>query len=225
MTRTNGFFLLLLLMRPAWATVDYSLTVDTSSAASQMGYIEFQFNPGSGGSQLAYSDILNLMTDGSLSPPGTNTGDSSGQLPAGLMQDNQTSFNDYIEGITFGNTITFDLLLSGPAIDMPDGTGGGTFTLDFLNSDQSGYLFTDDPINDVPVFTVDINADGSLTAMTYASEGDGPPVVTFSGPAEVPEPSTLALAAAALGLALILRNSKTPGHARPRRPCSHPDRA
>jgi len=187
--------LLSALIPAASATVEYSVTVDTSSASGMSGYIEFQFNPGSGGSQLAYADILNFMTYGTLTPPGTNTGDSSGQLPAPVMQDNATSFNDYIEASTFGNTINLDLLLSGPAIDAPDGTGGGTFTLDFLNSDQSGYLFTDDPINDVPVFTVDINGDGSTTAMTYSSEGDGPPVVTFSGPADVPEPSTGSLAA------------------------------
>jgi hypothetical protein len=169
------------------------VTVNTTSALAQMGYIEFQFNNGPLTTQPANADVAAFVTDGVLIPPGTNTNESSGMLPGTVTQDNSTSFDDYIEEMTFGTTITFDLDLYGPAISNPNGEGGGTFTLDFLNSDQSGYLFTDDPQNDVPVFTVDINGDGTTTAMTYPSENGGPPVVTFIGPTEVPEPSSIAM--------------------------------
>ena len=189
----------------ASAAIDYNVTVDVSSQLGNMGYIEFQFNPSSSPTQAASAAVVNFNGDSVLIPPGTNTGDSMGQLPGAINMDNGTSFNDYIEGITFGTTITFDLLLDGPAINSPDGTGGGTFTLDFLNSDQSGYLFTNDPINDVPVFTVDINGDGTTTAMNYPSAGNGPPVVTYSGPTEIPEPATLGLLCAALGVLTTLR--------------------
>src|SRR6202034_2561906 len=89
----------------------------------------------------------------------------------------------------------------------PNGQGGGTFILDFLNSDQSGYLFTADSQNDVPVFTVTINGDGSTTASTYPSENNGPPVVTFVGPTAVPEPASVLmfLSAGLLALAVLGR--------------------
>jgi hypothetical protein len=173
--------------------LQYQVTVNTTSALAQMGYIEFQFNNGPLTTQPANADVNNFFTDGVLTPPGTNTNESSGMLPGTVSQDNSTSFDDYIEEMTFGTTITFDLVLYGPAISNPNGDGGGTFTLDFLNSDQSGYLFTADSQNDVPVFTVDINPDGTTTAMSYPSQNNGPSVVTFSGPTAVPEPSSIAL--------------------------------
>jgi hypothetical protein len=178
--------------------LQYQVTVNTTSELANMGYIEFQFNNGPLTTQPANADVVNFFTDGVLIPPGTNTNESSGQLPGTVSMDNSTSFDDYIEELTFGTTITFDLVLYGPAISYPNGDGGGTFTLDFLNSDQSAYLFTNDNQNDVPVFTVDINGDGSTTAMTYPSQNNGPPVVTFTGPVAVPEPASWLLAGAGL---------------------------
>jgi hypothetical protein len=178
------------------ATIQYMVTVNTTSAAAQMGYIDFQFNPGGLTTQPANADVANYGGDSVLIPvdPGNGTtGEVSGMLPGTVTLINSETTNEYTEGLTFGTTITFDLDLYGPAISNPNGEGGGTFTLDFLNSDQSAFLFTNDPQNDVPVFTVTINPDGSTTAMTYPSENDGPPVVTFVGPTEVPEPASMAL--------------------------------
>jgi hypothetical protein len=172
------------------------VTVNTTSALAQMGYIDFQFNPGGLTTQAANADVANFFTDGVLNPADAGngtTGEVSGMLPTTVTLINSETTNEYTEAMTFGTTITFDLDLYGPALSNPNGDGGGTFTLDFLNADQSGYLFTDDPQNDVPVFTVTINPDGSTTAMTYPSEDDGPPVVTFTGPTEVPEPASIAL--------------------------------
>jgi PEP-CTERM motif len=177
-------------------TIEYAITVDTSSQFANYGYLELQFNAGSSSTQLAEAEVTNFETDGTLNPADSSNdelNDVTGQLPGTVSFDNGTTFDDYYEGITFGTTITFDLLLSGPAIDSPNGDGGGTFTLDFLNSSQSGYLFTNDPSADVQVLTVNVNPDGSTTAASYASVGDGSPVVTFSGPTVVPEPSMLLL--------------------------------
>jgi hypothetical protein len=191
------------------ASIQYAVTVNTSSALLSNGYIEFQFNNGPLSTQPANADVANFLTDGVLTPPGTNTNESSGQLPGTVTLDNSTSFDDYIEGITFGTTITFNLDLYGPAISNPNGDGGGEFILDFLNSDQSGYLFTADSQNDVPVFTVTINGDGTTTAQTYPSQNGGPPVVTFVGPTPVPEPSSvLLLCGGALAMLLIGRRWK-----------------
>ena len=179
------------------ANIQYVVTVNTSSALLSSGYIDFQFNPSSFTTQPANADVANFATDGVLNPADPNNGTSgavSGMLPGTVtLMNSQPSPNEYTEAMTFGTTITFDLDLYGPAINTPNGQGGGTFILDFLNSDQSGYLFTADSQNDVPVFTVTINGDGSTTAMTYPSQNNGPPVVTLAGPTAVPEPSALLL--------------------------------
>jgi hypothetical protein len=184
--------------------IQYTITVDTSSQFANYGYLEMQFNASSSPTQLAIADVTNFSTDGFLNPADPNNdeiNDVSGQLPGTVSFDNGTSYNDYFEGITFGHSITFDLDLSGPAISSPNGDGGGTFTLDFLNSGISQYLFTDDPTNDVPVLTVNLNEDGSTTGATYSSVNNGAPVVTLSGPtviSPIPEPSAVLVLASGL---------------------------
>lgn len=176
------------------ATIQYAITVNTTSALLTDGYIDFQFNPGPFTTQPANADVANFFTDGVLNPADPNNGtvgEVSGMLPGTVTLINSETTNEYTEAMTFGTTITFDLDLYGPAVSNPNGEGGGTFTLDFFN--DNGYLFTADSQDDVPVFTVDINGDGTTTAQTYPSEDNGPPVVTFSGPTFVPEPSSLLL--------------------------------
>ena len=181
--------------------IQYGVTVNTSTQNGNYGYIDLQFNPSSLPTQTAFASVTNFSTDGTLdtfgSDPNDGTiGDVTGTLPGTLSFDNLTNLNDYTQGITFGNTISFDLDLSGPAIDTPDPTdfpGGSLFVLDFLNADESGFLFTADPLNDVAAGTVDLNPDGSTTATAFFSDAnDDPSVVTFTGPisASVPEPST-----------------------------------
>jgi hypothetical protein len=190
------------------ASIQYAITVNTTSALAQMGYIDFQFNPSSFTTQPANADVANFVSDGVLNPADSGNGTIgavSGMLPGTVtLMNSQPNPNEYTEAMTFGTTITFDLDLYGPAISNPNGEGGGTFILDFLNADQSGYLFTADSQNDVPVFTVTINGDGTTTAQTYPSQNNGPPVVTFVGPTAVPEPSSvLLISSGLLGLLLV----------------------
>ena len=59
----------------------------------------------------------------SASPP---AGDVSGSLPGPLTFDNQTTFNDLVQNITYGNVMAFDVTFSE---NLPTGTDGSTFAL------------------------------------------------------------------------------------------------
>lgn len=170
------------------ASIQYMVTVNTTSVLLTDGYIDFQFNPSSMSTQPANADVANFATDGVLNPADPNNGsygEVSGQLPGTVTLINSEIDNEYTEAMTFGTTITFDLDFYGPAISNPNGEGGGSFYLTFYNSDFSGTYLTTNPNGDA--LEIDINGDGSTT-VAYQS-----PDVMLSGPTEVPEPATLAL--------------------------------
>jgi hypothetical protein len=198
----------------AFADIQYVVTVDTSSQSGNGGYIDLQFDPSSFTTQPANADVTNFSTDGTLDIFGDNpfdgmSGDVSGTLPGTVSFDNGTSTNEYTQGMTFGTTISFNVDLSGPAIDLPNGEGGGSFFLTFY--DPSGNaLLTNNPNG--PAFEVDINGDGSTTATAFANASGGATVVTSAGPTEVtptPEPSMVLLLAGGLAAMAAFRR-RTP---------------
>src|SRR6201996_406162 len=91
------------------ASIQYAITVNTSSALLTDGYIDFQFNPSSFTTQPANADVANFTTDGVLNPadPGDGTsGAVSGMLPGTVtLMNSQPSPNEYTEAMTFGTTI------------------------------------------------------------------------------------------------------------------------
>lgn len=189
----------------ARADVVYNISINTSSQSAQYGYFDIEFNPGSVGTQLATAELDNFTTDGTLNPSDSNnstSGDVTGTLPGILNFDNGTSFNDYFEGMTFGNQISFQLDLGGAAINSPNGNGGGKFLIDFLNSTQTAYLFTNDPTASTAfnwtVAYFNLNPDGSVSVTTPPGAGDTASVVSFQ---VVPEPAPAALLG--LGLAAL----------------------
>ena len=165
--------------------VVYHFTVNTSSILGAAGSLDFQFNPGPVSSQAASLEILNFASDGSLSPPPSLVGDVSGTLPATLLFDNGTAFNDYFEGFTFGLSLAFDVRLFGPAINAPDHTSpsGSAFAFSMF-SDSAGTVptLTTDSINGFATI-IDINLDGSTTVTNFSDE---------TGISQVPEPGGLA---------------------------------
>lgn len=111
--------------------------------------------------------------------------------------DNGTGFNDYFEGFTYGSTLSFQVSLYGPALSMPDGTStsGSTFAFSMF-SDAAGTIpaLTTDTTNGF-AFTIDVNLDGTTTVTNSSTQT----TIVPATPA-VPEPSTLPLMAAAIGL-------------------------
>ncbi len=178
--------------------VTYDFTVDTSSISGQSGWLDFQFNPGTLGSQAATATVTGF--NGGTLDSGTQqlTGDVTGTLPATLDFDNGSGFNDYFQSLTFGSSLAFQVHLDGPALTMPDGmsASGSTFTLSLYDSTVSNALLTSSPDGDV--LRTDVNLDGTTTLTTYPNENGGPSDV------HVPEPASLGLlASGAFGLLAV----------------------
>jgi hypothetical protein len=184
------------------APVTYDVSVDTSSISGTAGSLDFNFNPGPLATQPASAQILDFSSNGTLAGSPVLTGDVAGALPATLTFDNGTAFNDYFEGFTYGSTLSFQISLYGAALSSPDGasTSGSAFAFSMF-SDPAGTIpaLTTDTANGF-AFTVGVNLDGT----TAVANSSTPTTVTPVTPT-VPEPGTLPLMAAAIGLWLAFR--------------------
>jgi hypothetical protein len=184
----------------------YDVAISTSTISGTAGSIDFNFSPG-GSSQAASLQILNFMSDGTLAgncPCGT--GDVTGQLPSTLTFDNGTAFNDYFDQFQFGDTITFELSLFGPALSAPDGTSTSESTFAFsmfFDSEGTVPVLTND-MTDGFAFTVNVNLDGTTTVANYTTG-------TITPESSAPEPGNLVLSGTALAgcAALYLRRRRT----------------
>jgi len=183
--------------------VDETVTVDTSSLNGTAGSLDFNFNPGPLATQSASLQILNFSSDGVLAGSPPTTGDVSGLLPGTLTFDNGTALNDYFEGFTFGNALSFDMSFFGPALSSPDGTSksGSSFAFSMF-SDAAGTApaLTNDGLNGFAL-TVNVNLDGSTTLTNSSSQTRVEP----AGVSAVPEPSSFAEILLLLGLIFAAR--------------------
>ena len=184
--------------------ITYEVTVNTSSISGTAGSLDFNFNPGLLVTQAANLRILNFASNGTLSGSPSLTGDVSGALPGTLTFDNGTGFNDYFGGFTYGSTLSFDVLLYGPALSSPNGTAtsGSTFAFSMF-SDSAGTIpaLTTDLVDGFAA-TLDVNLDGKTTVTNFS------PVTGIS---PVPEPGGVVLigtAIALLGALLSLRRRR-----------------
>ena len=75
---------------------------------------------------------------------------------------NSTQFNDYFEGLIFGNTVTFALAFSGPALTSPNGTAmsGSTFGIGFYDSTPLNPILTTN-VTDGFAGIINVNLDGT----------------------------------------------------------------
>ncbi len=192
-------------------SVTYQVSADTSPLNGQDGNLDFQFNPGSSGAQPATATVTDFHTVGGiLSQPAALTGDAAGSLPGTLTLNNGTIYNDIFQGFTYGESFSFLLTLSGEALDHPSGTFGSSFALSLYDAAGITPLLTTDPNGSV--LTVNINADGTISAETFPhSPTNNTPAVLLSS--AVPEPASLLLVVFALPLVLLIscRGIPAPG--------------
>ena len=164
----------------------YTVSVDTSSQAGNNGYVDFELNSGTFGA----ADITATVSgfSGATLIPGDPNNDAIntvGTLPGDVTFDNQTG-NDYFEALTFGNSVSFDVTLSGAGLSTSGSAGslsGTDFEVSFLDPSMSTFLFSN---GDPAAAVIEVAADGTPT-----TEAESGTVVA----APTPEPATLSLLA------------------------------
>ena len=198
--KTTLIFLAAALGLSANPVVTYQIQVNTSAIAGTSGNLDFQFNPGNATSQPAFVTIFGFASDGTLAGSLATMGDVTGTLPPVVTIHNTAGFNDYSDGFTFGNNLSFRVTFDGPAITSPSGTAtaGSTFAFTLFNSDFSGMLLSTDSVNGVLVEgDVDIHGNVAITNFGVDSTTDISPV---------PEPASTGLALVGLlGLAIAIK--------------------
>lgn len=191
--------------------ITYSVTVDTSSINGMPGSFDLEFNPGGAGSLAASAEITSFITkDAMLSPPPGTDGAVSGTLqPGPLTIDNTDQVNDLFESLTFGTSISFDVTLSGPALDNPNPSASGSILALLLADNNGNALLTTDQTYGGAVAVVTVNTDGSTTGITPPAPDGSTAATVTPQQSSVPEPSSLVLFvfAASAGLVYWRRSS------------------
>lgn len=176
----------------------YSVSVNTDSINATNGYVDLQFNPAGSSSQLAYASVTNFQSGGTLGSA-TTYGDASGALSGTLSLDNGTSDNEVLQSFTFGTTLSFDMTLSGPAVDTPNSNGYGSSFFLYLYDSSGNTLLTTDTNYGGAAAVITLNSNGTASVSYASPEGSVTPETSA-----VPAPSAGMLSViglASLGLA------------------------
>jgi hypothetical protein len=179
--------------------ITYSVTVDTSLVSGIQGSLDFQFDASDITSQTATATLTNF-TGGTLVGSPTFNGDASGTLSPGPATINNTPanlINELIQDFNYGSSFSFDVTLSGAALQTPNGSPGSTFSLTLFDGrGASGNALLSIDANTPPALLINVNGDGSTSVIASSAVTATPSV------SSVPEPaSVLMLAMGGLALA------------------------
>jgi hypothetical protein len=180
-------------------TLPYQVTVNVTPLSGTPAQIAFDFIDGDAVEPSNTVTISAFSTDGILGEVIT-TGGSSENLPGKVTLTDTVFFNEYLQNITLGTTISFllDSTTNGP----PSGQTPDAFSFLILNQATGLPLFaTTDTLGADTLFMLDIDgsAQGALSVYS-ALEGEATWAVT-----PVPEPGTLLLLGSGLASLLIWR--------------------
>jgi hypothetical protein len=182
---------------------EYTFTLNTSSIAGTTGSLDFALNPGAGSDQSLTALVSGFSSDGSYLGSQTKTGDvTGGPVTTGnpLTLNSTLADNDDLETFTYGNTLSFNVLLSGPAFSAPDGQA--TSPYEFVFSTYSDTLGT------VPVLTSDPGGASGTITISPEAVIDAGAISPELGVVATPEPSMLWLLSGALALFADVRHKK-----------------
>ena len=171
----------------------YAVSIDTSSLIGTSGALDFQFNPANSTGFTTATAGISGFTGGTLSSP-VLTGDGSGTLPSSVTLNNTTQYNDYFTNYTFGNSIKFNLSLSGAL--------GNSFTFSmFSDAAGSSPALTSDT-TDGYALRLDINQNGNAITNNI-------PTNISSSVTPTPIPPSMLLFASGLSGMFFMKRKKT----------------
>jgi hypothetical protein len=180
------------------ADVLFHVVANTSALPNgTAGILDFQFNPGGAGADAATATVTNFKSTAiTLGSAGTDGG-GSGALPGPLVINNSGQLNDVFQNVTYGSGsgFSFDVTLSGPAVNNP--THGNPIGTSFFLSVVDSSFFPFPQFNSAdPVLEIDLNGGSGKPVVSLVVT---PPIVSVTTPTPpavvVPEPSSLALLA------------------------------
>lgn len=171
-------------------------TIDTSSIAGTDAQLAFDFLAGDG-AVLNSVTISNFLSDGTLGGASL-IGSASGSLPGTVTLQNTGFFNEALQSILLGNSISFNFTLTenlDPSATIPD-----AFSVFLLDSSGSTLFPTTDPTGADALFAVDIDGTSTGNLNVYLADSGITSPVTWSvnSSSTVPEPSVIFLLAAGL---------------------------
>ena len=175
-------------------TISYAVTIHTAANNGDYGFINFELNTGIGGTPGAVSATIYGFSGAVLNPldPANDVlGTAAGDLAATVTMDN-SGFNDYYEGLTFGDRIWFIVTLSGSGLRL-EGHAGAT-------ADTALHTYVFDSSGSSMLFEVDASGDAALVTV----QGSGIPI-TVGDVQPVPEPGTLSCMALVFLAAFAVR--------------------
>lgn len=183
-----GVALALALSSAAQAGISYQylVTVNTSGGNGGSGYLDLQFNPADAGSTPAATATVSALTgfSGALGLPQLD-GSASGDPTSTLVLNNTGAINASYSFLTFGNSLSFLLTLSGAAFS-ETATNGSTFLFALYNSAQQPLNGVDPLVAQIDLLPFGTSPGVDLQISTGPAYPGGPNATVTA----VPEAST-----------------------------------
>lgn len=178
------------------------VTIDTSALSGTTGSIAFDFLDG--GIPVNAIVVSDFTSDGTLGTA-TLSGDVSGTLAGTVSLGDMDFFNEYLQGLTFGSSLSFTFDTTGNPADpgsFPDG-----FSFFLLDGTGMPVPTTSDPTGSNALFLYNVGeADPFAVYSNIVRQGGGSNTV--------PEPNTLILIVTSVLIVrvvlIVLRRFRTP---------------